>query len=160
MGCTYNVKGSDSLSLSGIVQLYYKSKNALVASNIYSTDTKNSVESIIFEQVNKKDEILKLNRIALTDFIGKQNDTLLKKIGLSNMRFAPEYDEAKRILQYVKDKLKDAGNSKESLEELDLKDIKNNPNFSEATEYEKEIISVIEAENKTNKLIGAIKTAI
>jgi len=159
MGCKYSVNGRDSLSLDKIMRFYYESKAPLVKSSIYSSE-QDSVMSTIYTQAARKNEILELGGIALSTFISQQNEQLLKDLGLSKTRFAPAYEEESRILRHIKDKLIASGTPANVLEESTLSDIKLNSQYTEAIEYEKEILEIIEAEKKTNKLINSIKEAI
>lgn len=157
MACTYNVNG-DSLSLEKLVRAYYESKAPLTRSSIYSSVQDSAVKTIL-DQVKRKDEILALNNTPLTTFISQENKSLMNRLGIKDAtRLAPEYDKVNRVLKFVKDKLVESGQTLESLSDKSLDELK--IDFSEVVEYEKEIETTIEAEDKTNKLIRGLKYAL
>lgn len=156
--CIYTYNGVKFESLEKLAQYYYKSNFPLKNHNLYSTDE--IVDSTLKKIKNKivpKDEVKDSLKPSLTDIVSRPNTDLMKRLGLSIERFAPEYQEDARKAHYLKTHLEESGIKESELKDKDLKELLSYP---EAKGYLSEIDSIIEAEKKSNILMMHLRNAI
>lgn len=164
--CNYEIDGiSASLDFISLIKHYYEKTSVLKNSNLYSSDQ--IVDSVVNElkkQLDQKDDIInnvitdvrgnkvQLNRgdiVSVLDFIVANNLQIFEQIGITQSQLSPEYIEENRILNFIKNSLKEEGiATKEEDKLIDLLNL----HPDKVGLLHKEIKSIIEIEKRTNEI--------
>ena len=156
--CIYEYKGQQFFSLEALTKFYYKSNFPLTNHNIYSTEEiVDSTLSKIREKIITIEQARDLERTQLSSLIGDKNPALMQALGLDIERFAPQYNSDERKASYIRDNLVEDGMKRDELQDKSYEELLL---IEGASAHNQEIESIMDAESKSNVLMGYLRDAV